>query len=335
MLREGRQPLARLIASDYMAMCIVTAGPPVRYQWLEEAGAPNKLLAQYASLQPNDFVLQSVVRRRGTVLRDSEMISRRELVRSPLYLQSRDMGMNLEQVMAVLLEIQPGVFCGITLYRDRRRAFSRREQAAMQFLTRDFTVAIRNSRLIATPSRGDRLLEALSQRQQFETILMVPPSTEIHRSDRASALLKKWFPLGESARRGPPACLLERLNALTRMDIHERARHDTMDFRQDNQLLLVNFVEMPAHDGPRQWALFLHEFPKSISLPSQLAKQLTPRQIEVAEAMLNNKSDEEIAEALGIKKNTAKVHVRDIYESLKCSTRGDFMYQALQLMKPI
>lgn len=335
MFREGRQPLARLIAADYMAMCIVTQGRPMRYQWLEEAGSPNKLLAQYASLQPNDFVLRSVVRRRGAVLRDSEMISRRELVRSPLYQQSRELGMKLEQVMAVLLEIQPGVFCGITLYRERRRAFTRREQAVMQLLTSDFTVAIRNSRLIDSPSKGDRLLEALSHRQHFEFIVLEPPSIERHRSPQATALIETWFTKSERTRSGLPRAWVEHLRQLVRMDAHERALNEKLEHTRGDETLLVTFMELSHPRSPKPWALLLHRFPESIPLPAKHVQELTPGELKIAMALLRNWETTRIAQELQLSHHTVKTHAKRIYKKLACDGHRDLMYQAARFLKPI
>ncbi len=335
MIREGRKPFARLIPSDYMGMCIVTEGPPRRYQWLNEAGAPNKLLSQYASLQPNDFVLQSVIRRRGSVLRDSEMISRRELVRSPLYQQSREMGMNLEQVMAVLLKIQPGVYCGITLYRDRRRAFTQREQARMQFLTRDFTVAIRNSHFIASPSTGEHLLEALRQRQNFEFIVLEPPSVERHRSPNATALIETWFPKVERTRSGLPRDWVEHLRRLVRMDTHARALNDTLEHTRDEETLLVTFMELPHPRSPRPWAILLHPLPESIPFPAKHVKELTPGELKVATAMLRNWDTDRVADELKLSRHTVKTHAKRIYKKLASDGHTDLMYQAARLLKQI
>ncbi|WP_240357962.1 helix-turn-helix transcriptional regulator [Myxococcus vastator] len=335
MLSQAQAPLARLIPADYWAMCIVTPGRPVEYQWIEEAGAPNELLAQYESLKANDFVLQSVVRQPDTVLRDEEMLSRRALEHSLLYQQSREIGVNLEQVMAVLLNIDAGVFCGITAYRDKCRPFSRKEQGAMQLLSRHFKAAIRNSRILDSALTGYRLLEALGQRQGFEFIILNAAASEVHRSRRASEILDAWFAHAPRTRAGLPRSFVDRLKALVRMDLLERDGSDTVEFHQNDQSLHVTFIELPPHEGPRQWGLFLNEFPKSISLPIQLARQLTERQAAVAEAMANNMNTDQIAEALRMKPNTAKVHVRDIYGRLRCDSRADFMHQIAQLLKPV
>jgi DNA-binding NarL/FixJ family response regulator len=103
----------------------------------------------------------------------------------------------------------------------------------------------------------------------------------------------------------------------------------------DHEHLLVRFIELHEPDGPSEWALRLHEFSHSIPLPDEMARQLTRRQIEVAQGLLRNWKNKEIADDLGCKPGTVKAHVRDIFEKLKCDGRLDFMYQAACFLKPV
>jgi DNA-binding CsgD family transcriptional regulator len=333
-LGRARDLIMRLIPADYMALCIVTPGQPVEYEWMGTA-APTALLAQYPELVPNDFVLKAVVRQRDTVLRDSEMLPRQELERSLLYQLSRELDLRLEHVMAILHTVRPGVYGGFTLYRDRRRPFSEKSRALLQFLSPHMVNAIRNCRDMAVASTRSSILEELQRRQGFEFLVLLPPSFEKLRSPRASALLEKWFERSDRTRSGIPRILLEQLNALSRMDVVKRLRKDSFHCSRDNEHLLVKFIELPEPDGTRPWALVLHEFSHSIPLPDELAKQLTPRQIKVAKGILRNWTDQQIAEELGRSRGTVKTHVRAIYERLKCDGRADLMYQAARLLKPV
>ena len=333
-LGRARTLLAPLIPADYMALCIVTPGQPEEYEWMGTA-APAALLAQYAELEPDDFVLKAVVNQRDTVLRDSEMLPRKELVRSRLYQRSRELDLRLEHVMATLLTIRPGVYGGFTLYRDRPHPFSAKSRAVLQFLSRNLVNAIRNCRDMAVAVTGDRLLEALLRRQNFEFLVLMPPGIEKARSPRATALLEKWFAKSDRTRTGVPRVLLERLDTLTHMDALKRPTADTyMDLRDDEHLV-VKFVELPEPDGTRPWALVMHEFSPSLPLPDELARQLTKAQTEIAKGLLRNWDDRQIAEHLELSLYTVKTHVKTIYKRLMCEGRGDLMYQAARFMKPI
>jgi len=333
-LGRARTLLAPLIPSDYMALCIVTPGQPVEYEWLGTA-APAALLERYADDASEDFVLKAVVSRRDTVLRDSEMLPRKELERSLFYQRSRELDLRLEHVMATLLTVRPGVYGGFTLYRDLRNPFSDKSRAILQFLSRHLVNAIRNCRDMAAAVTGARLLEALHTRQGFEFLVLMPPAFEKARSPGATALLEKWFAKSDRTRSGIPRVLLEQLDALTRMNALERPKADTYVASRDHEHLVVKFVELPEPDGTRPWALVTHEFSPSIALPDEMARQLTPRQIEVAKGLLRNWDVAQIADELGRSPSTVKTHVRDIYRELMCDGRADFMYQAARFLKPV
>ncbi|NOK01779.1 MULTISPECIES: LuxR C-terminal-related transcriptional regulator [Myxococcus] len=335
MLGRARSLLTQLIPADYTGLCIVTPGQPVAYEWIDEAGAPNALLAQYAELQPDDFVLKSVVRKRDTVLRDSEMLPRKKLETSPLYLRSCELGLKLEQVMATLMTVPDGVFGGFTMYRDKRRPFSRKARAALQFLSPSFVTAIRNSRRIASALTGDRLLEALSRRQNFEFLVVAPPTFETLRSERATTMVEKWFSKSERTRAGTPQPLLDHLRGLLQMDVLARPRNDTFERTRGDESLLVTYIDLSAHGSPGHWALLLYEFPESIPLPINLAVHLTPGQIRVAQAVLRNWENERIASELKISRHTVRTHIRDMHDRLGCSERADFMYQVTRFLRPI
>jgi DNA-binding CsgD family transcriptional regulator len=334
-LGRARTLLAPLIPSDYMALCIVTPGQPVEYEWMGSA-APPALLDKYAEqLVAEDFVLKAVKDRRDTVLRDSEMISREDLERSLLYQRSRELSLRLEHVMATLLTVRPGVYGGFTLYRDRKRPFSLKSRAMLQFLSDHLANAIRNCRDMATAATSDRLLDVLHRRQGFEFIVLTPPAFEKARSEHATAVLEKWFAKSDRTRSGIPRALLEQLDALTRMNALERPMADTYMDSRDDEYLVVKFVELPEPDGTRPWALLLHQFSHSIPLPDELARQLTPAQVEVAKGILRNWNDRQIAEHLKSSPHTVKTHVKFVYKKLMCDGRADLMYQAARFLKPI
>lgn len=333
-LGRARDVLLQLIPADYMALCVVTPGQPIEYEWVG-AAAISHLLEQYAEKAPIDFVLQAVIRQRDKVLRDSEMLPRKELERHPFYQRSRELDLRLEHVMATLLTVRPGVYGGFTLYRDRRMPFSERSCAHLQFVSAHLKNAIRNCRDMDVVSTGSRLLEELSRKKHFEFLVLQPPSFEKLRSPGASGLFEKWFMKSERTRSGVPQVLLEKLSALSRMDALKRVTVNTFLRSRDDEHLLVKFVELPEHDAPRSWALVLHEFSPSIPLPDDMARQLTRRQIEVAKGILRNWDDRQIAEHLHRSVGTVKTHVRDIFEELKCDGRLDLMYQAARFLKPV
>jgi DNA-binding CsgD family transcriptional regulator len=333
-LGRARDVLLQLIPADYMGLCIVTPGQSVEYEWMVP-GPRVALLERYAEVVEDDFVRKAVVRRPDVAMRDSEMLPRKELERSLLYQRSRELDLRLEHVMATLLTVRPGVYGGLTLYRDRRQPFSEKHSAILQGLSPHFVNAVRNCRDMAVASTGDRLLEELHRRHGSAFLVVVPPAIEKLRSPRAAALLDKWFSPSDLHISGIPHELVERLTALTRMAPDAKLKANAWVRSRGDEYLVVTFLELPETSGPRPWALVLNEFSPSIPLPDEMARPLTPAQVKIAKGILRNWSNEQIAEALGLSPATVKTHVRDIFRKLKCDSRADFIYQAARFLKPV
>jgi DNA-binding NarL/FixJ family response regulator len=98
---------------------------------------------------------------------------------------------------------------------------------------------------------------------------------------------------------------------------------------------VVRLVELPAPEGPRQWALVMNEFPMSIPLPVKMRRKLTPREADIARLLLRKQSNEQIADELSLSFHTVKTHVRNLFKKLGVDDRADFLYQAAHLNKPV
>ncbi|NMO15137.1 helix-turn-helix transcriptional regulator [Pyxidicoccus fallax] len=334
-LESARAPLLELLPADYMGLCLITLGPLVEFNWLVP-GPRLPLLDESSRWVDSDFVRAPIFAQPGVAVRDSEMRSREELERSPLYQRSRELGLGLEHVMAALLPVPPGMCGAFTLYRDRRIPFSEQHAALLTSLTPHLVNAVRNCRDMQTVTSGVRLLEELYRRDDAAYLVVTPPSHEELRSPRAAELLRKWFAPSDLHASGIPRVLQERLEALTGMeDTDARLEASLWISLQGDAYRVVRFVELPEAEGPRQWALVLNEIPLSIPLPEAMRRALTPRQVDIARGLLRNWSNETIASELGLSEDTVKTHVRDIFRRLQVDSRADFLYQAAHLNKPI
>ncbi|ATB46597.1 helix-turn-helix transcriptional regulator [Corallococcus macrosporus] len=333
-LEAARAPLLELTPADYAGLCLVKLGAVMEFQWLVP-GHRLALLDEYSKWADSDFVRAPIFAQPNVVLRDSEMLSRKELERSALYQRSKELDLSLEHVMAVLLPVYPQLFGAFTLYRDRRLAFSERDAAFLTSLTPHLLNAVRNCREVQTVSTGWRLLEELYSRADAAFVVVAPPSHEVLRSRRAATLLERWFHPSDLHASGIPRVLMERLEALTRMTPDARLPFNVWVSLHGDAYRVVRFVELPEAEGPRQWALILHEIPLSIPLPETMRQQLTARQVDIARGMLRNWSNEQIASELGLAEDTVKTHVRDIFRRLQVDNRTDFLYQAAHLNKPV
>ncbi|MBZ4401447.1 LuxR C-terminal-related transcriptional regulator [Myxococcus faecalis] len=333
-LEATRAPLLELTPADHMGLCVMTPGPPLDFQWLVP-GHRLTLLDEYPRWADSDFVRAPIFAQPNVVLRDTQMLPRRALEASALYRRSQELDLRLEHVMAVLLPAKETLLGAFTLYRDRRVEFSEHEAALLTSLTPHLTNAIRNCRDMQAARSGARLLEELYNRPDAGFLVVLPPSRELLRSERARVLLDTWFAPSDLHASGIPGMLLERLQALTRMSPDERLKHNPLVSLRGETYLVVRFIELPQPEGPAQWALSMNEVPMSIPLPQNMRLQLTNRQVDIAQGILRNWSNEQIAEHLGLSEDTVKTHVRDIFGRLKVDNRADFLYQASHLNRPL
>jgi DNA-binding CsgD family transcriptional regulator len=320
-LARSRNAIQQLLPCDYAALCVSRPDHPGDYEWMA-LGAPGVLFAHYPELAAMDFV-------RPSAPRSPHAPSYRELKRNLLYLRSRELGLPLEQVMAVLLDLRPGWHGGFTLYREQTQPFSEREQALLDRLTPHLSNTVRNCRMFGEAAMRGDLLDALFHHQGAECIVMETPERETLRTPRAMALLQHWYPdeIKASDARLPHE-LRDRLRLL-RTPLAERTPgRDTVLRPGLKNTLRVTFVELPEQRGVRPWGLVLQEFSHAIPLPESWRQTLSSREVEVVECVLRNASNEAIAEELGLALNTVKTHLRNIFPKLRIDSRTDLLYQA-------
>lgn len=209
-----------------------------------------------------------------------------------------------------------------------------RHQDAGQFVAelKSASVSPRQVRHNSSPDKlGSDILTPLGSAY----IVVMPPSTERLRTPQAHAILTKWFIPAECDTGRIPRVLLERLLALIYMSTDERAVYRTFIRSNEEESLVVKFLELPEQTDSQLWTLVFHEFSHSIPLPEEFARQLTQRQIEVAKGMLRNWSNEQIAAELGLSLSTVRTHAREIFVRLKLDGRADLMYQVARFLKPV
>src|SRR5262245_37007853 len=111
-LKNAYDSLLKLLSADYGALAVSGAERAEQYEWIA-SGLPDQFLGRYDEMAAYDFVRTSVMARPDVVLRDFEMIERRELERSVLYHRARELDAPLEQVMAVMLVVGPSWQSGL------------------------------------------------------------------------------------------------------------------------------------------------------------------------------------------------------------------------------
>ncbi|XXX74013.1 LuxR C-terminal-related transcriptional regulator [Sorangium sp. So ce134] len=325
-LRGAYRALCQLVPADHGALCVSLPGDPTAYDWAV-ADLPPELFAGYADLAPDDFVRNAVIARPNVVLRDSEMLPRGAIERSVMYRRSRELGMQLEQAMAVLLAVESGWHGGITLYRDRRRPFSDRDRALLQHLAPSIAAATRSCRRFGDSMRRGDALEAALRREGMEVLVVVPPASLLARSAGAEALLERWFAPVERSAGALPAPLAGALAAVAAAPA-SAAQAAPWVRRTSAGELRVDFVPF-IDQGRTLWVVELREAAVAAAPPAWRGR-LTDRQVEVAERVLRGWDNALIAEDLGCAQATVKKHLQRVYDALGVPSRTALMAHAAQ-----
>ncbi|WP_437955579.1 helix-turn-helix transcriptional regulator [Sorangium sp. So ce119] len=326
-LRGAYGALCQLLPADHGALCVSLPGDPTAYDWAV-ADLPPELFAGYAALAPHDFVRSAVIAQPNVVLRDSEMLPRGAIERSLMYRRSRELGMRLEQAMAVLLAVEPGWHGGITLYRDRQRPFSDRDRALMQQLAPSIAAATRSCRRFGDSVRRGDALEAALRREGMEVLVVAPPAALLSRSAGAEALLERWFAPVERSASALPMPLADALAAAAAAPASCTQAAPWVRRTSDGELrvVFVPFVER----GRKLWVLELREGTAVAAAPAVWRERLTERQVEVAERVLRGWDNALIAEDLACTPATVKKHLQRIYDALGVPSRTALMVHAAQ-----
>lgn len=315
--------LARMLPADYAALCVSRPGQPGAYDWMV-AQMPAAFFARYPEMAAEDFVRGAVVRRPNVVLRDSEMVSREVLERSLLYQRCRELGMPLEHVMAVLLDVRSDWHGGLTLYRERRRPFSDKEQVLLQRLTPVLASTVRNCRMLGEAAQRGRVLESLFQHQGAESVVLAPTGAEVLRTDGVTGLLGRWFSPVEREGGAVPGVLRERLEHLVAVG----EVGGTWERPGAQGRLRVTFIPLPEQQGRRLWALVMQEVADAPAVPAAWRERLTEREVEVAGCVLRGWDNQLIADELGCTLGTVKKHLQRVFDKLGISSRAALMHLA-------
>ncbi|MGK3969233.1 response regulator transcription factor [Sorangium sp. So ce118] len=323
--------LLKLVPAEHGALCVSRRGEPGGYDWAM-VDFPVDWFSAYEEMAGHDFVRQAVLRRPNTVLRDAEMITRKELTANVMYRRALDVHMPLEHVMSVMLDFGQSWHAGVTLYRGRQRPFSDDERALLQQLVPSLATAVQNCKLFSDASRTGPMLDAILQQKGIEAVMVAAGCAEVARTRGAAALISRWFTPVELNRAGLPAAVLEQLSAAMRQQA--RAPKVPTSFTRlapPGIELQITFVPLPEGAFPATWAMVLQENPL---VPAAWQEVLTPRQSEIASRIVLGWDNRLIADELGCTVATIKKHVLHIYDRLGVSSRSGLCRAAQQEPSP-
>ena len=323
-LKDAYSLLLPLIGADYAALAVTGSGSATDFEWIVQ-NLPSEFLGSYEEMAPHDFVLSAVQAKIRVVVRDAEMIDRRALRRNMMYHRARQVGSPIEQVMAVMLHAEDGFHSGLSLYRNRPRPFTVRDQRMLQLVTPAIANAVRNCRSFVKASRRDKLLEALLGVEERAVVVVRSSAQEVDRTAAATALLDRWFNSAECGAGRLPRALLDGL--VEARAAWARGHMAPWPWKRDGDAadLRGKFLALPESGGEPCWVLVLREVPHVPPVPIALAKKLTKREREVAARVRLGWDNQLIADELGIETTTVKTQLRSIYVKLGADDRKRLM----------
>lgn len=323
-LSESYRLLLPLVGADYGALAVTRAERRDEYEWIVQ-NLPPAFLGSYRDMAPHDFVHRAVMSKPNLVVRDAQMIDRRALERNMMYGRAREVGAPIEQVMAVMLHVEGGWRSGLSLYRDRRRPFTRHEQCLLQQLTPAIGNAVRNCRRYGSVSRWAALVETLLGADDEAVVLVQPPSTEVERTSMATALLDAWFSPVERSAGSLPRILLDQLEQAR--VAHARGKVGSWFWKRvrDGEDLAVEIFPVPQPGGVPPWALRLRTRSHVLPVPASFRALLSPREVEVVSGVLQGWDNPLIAEHVGCEPATVKKHLQSIFTKLGVESRSRLM----------
>jgi DNA-binding CsgD family transcriptional regulator len=324
-LKRSFPLLTRLVPADYAALAVAGSMAQEGFEWIV-MDMPARFFESYPAMASHDFVHRAAVARPNRVLRDQDIIRRAELERNMLYRHGQEIGVPLEQVMAVMLHVDERWQSGLSLYRARRRPFSGRDRAALQRIAPALANAIRNCDRFAHYEDWHAALEAWLQQRGRAFLIVSASGVELARSSRATLLIERWFLPHE--RRGTAwrellATLLESATTGSRVRSTWRAR-------SDGTALAASCYALPQALGRRAFGILLDERSK---IPSAWQLLLTPKENEVLAGAVDGWDNRLIGEVLCCAEGTVKKHMRRIFDKLGVDSRAALAARAADALR--
>ncbi len=313
--------IKKLVPSDHGAMCISRRDKPALYDWTVAEMSPS-FFRDYAELAKFDFVGQAVGRRPNLVLSDVEILplpERVDIERHPLYQYARSQHMPIEQILAVKMSTDPTWNGGLTLYRDKPRAYTAHEQQILQFLTQYLAAAMGARRHYGEAILHSKLIDSAFDLERTSVLVFSSDFRWIGGTSAADLAFKRCFGPKSCGADGLPRELSDKIKDLSRQILPMAPILPWVPSRPGAGAV-VSFVPSVKESGTR-WYVFLDE------APDDWRAKLTPAELDVAVRAAQGWDNDVIAQDRSLvsgkpcSPNTIRTQINSIYIKLGIERR--------------
>lgn len=306
--------LCDLVSVDHGALCISRTEDPTQYDWAV-AAMPPKFFRDYAQVAEYDFVRDAVARKPNIVLSDADMLrpeERAHVERHPMVQYSRSNDMRIEHVMSVKFVRDLGWDGGLTLYRDRRHAFSDRERLILQSLAPFFSSAMSNSKRFAGAVSWAKLIEDAVMLYGTSILFLSTSLKWIDATKGIEAVFDRCFGKKRGLDGLPPA-LTDQLKLLAH---GSRLVAPPLPWisPMSGSGVVVTFLPV-VKDLGTYWMVLIDE------VPQEWRDKLTRKEIDVAVRAAQGWDNALVAESVGNEKSTTRTQLTAIYRKLGIEDR--------------
>ena len=314
-LRAAYPLLCQLVPADHGSMCISRAEDPTRYDW-SVAEMPEGFFREYAEVAHHDFVRLAVARKPNVVICDADMLppsERTHVDRHPMVQYMRANDMRIEQIMAVMISNQPMWNGGLTLYRDRRRAFSPRESAILQELLPFFAKAMANCKRYGSLLHWSKVMEEAFHSYGTSVLLLSTSKEWVNATNGIEHAFDRCFGKKNRGPDGLPPLLSAEISKLG-CGLPIVAPPAPWIPPVSGAGVIVTFQPVIKEFGV-YWMVLLEE------VPERWRELLTKTEIDVALRVAQGWDNQLIADGFGTSPATVRTQVYNIFNKLGVDRR--------------
>lgn len=312
-LRHATAPLRKLTGADHIALGVSRCGSPFDYEW--HSTTLQRFFEGYGEIAKRDFLMAALIAAPDLVLRDDEIITRKQYERRVLNQHARAAGARFEHAIGVSFSRHENASAIFTAFRERRAPFGEREAGLIQYLLAHLRNAVRASREYARMQR-EIWLEPIAQQAGVAAVWVDAEIREIARTAYATKTLETYFLPHERLNGTLPEVLREYIKACL---TDQTGRAPAPWTRQG--LLGSLRTEVVAVQEGRLWALVF----ATRGIDPALSAKLSPRLRTIASDLLGGMTNEEIARRDGRALATIKQQSSELYRRLGVDGRKGLM----------